>query len=88
MLTWRRKFSSVPSWPWPSDPCSLPHFLMNLMDQEIQLKSLSKIAAMLAGKIAGGWSNPAFTAQLGVRGDSLGAEIFNYAEKSAILNSQ
>ena len=71
---------------------------MNLMDQEIQLKSLPKIAAvlpcpvtmhpLLAGKIAGGCSNPAFAAQLGARGDSLGAEIFNYAEKSAILNSQ
>lgn len=54
------------------------------MGQEIQPKSLPKIAAALpcpvtahplpAGKIAGGWSIPAIAAQLGARGDSLGAE--------------
>lgn len=68
------------------------------MDQEIRPKSLPEIAAMLpcpvtahplpAGKIAGGWSDPAFAAQLGARGDSLGAEIFNCVEKSATLHFQ
>ena len=77
--------SQVCPWPWPSDPCSLPHCLKNLMDQEIQPKSLPMIAAALpcpvtmhplpAGKIAGGWSIPAIVAQLGAPGDLLRAEI-------------
>jgi hypothetical protein len=75
-------------WPWPSDPCSLPHSLMNPMSPGIQPKSLPKIAAMLpspvtthpllAGKIAGGCLNPEAAAQLGAQGELLGAEILQH----------
>jgi hypothetical protein len=77
-------FQACP-WPWPSDPCSLPHSLMNPMGRGIQPESLTKTAEalpspvtthpLLAVKIAGGCLTPASAAQIRAQGELPGAEI-------------